>query len=166
MKKLLLLILTMSIIFVSKSQVPDTAKLTIQKVYSDVKAGVAGLAQALKVPAEHVYKIIVIQQTTKAISLLIIVLIFLVFSFIGYKITKETYKGHLLLCNIGKDPNYYVDTDIDRTPKGILSVILGAISIVLFSSGIFFFANNFTDIITGFINPEYGALKDIVSFIK
>ena len=32
--------------------------------------------------------------------------------------------------------------------------------------GIFFIRNYHLDIIQGFVNPEYGAIKDIVDFIK
>lgn len=40
----------------------QTESLTFAKVYDDVKAGISGLAVALKAPAEHVYEVLVKQQ--------------------------------------------------------------------------------------------------------
>ena len=74
MKKVLSVIVAMVFVFVSYSQkvdslqIPDTAKLTLSKVYSDVKSGINGLAQSLKVPATHVYEIMIRQQIAQSIS--------------------------------------------------------------------------------------------------
>ena len=147
MKKLILLILTMSIIFVSKAEGPDTSKLTIEKVYSDVKAGITGLAQALKVPAERVYSVIIKQQIVIAVSWLTLLLLSF-FSIVNWLLaykSKEEWNSHG-----------------DPTGIGIVRIIQITISSLILILSTFFIE----DILTGFINPEYGALKDIVDFIK
>ena len=40
----------------SKLLISDSSKLTLMKVYNDTKAGLTGLAGALKTPVTHVYE--------------------------------------------------------------------------------------------------------------
>lgn len=158
MKKVLSIIIAMSFLFTSYAQkvdslnnLTDTAKLTLTKVYADVKAGINGLAQSLKVPASHVYNIMVKQQITQSISNLIFVLVFILLSIILYKVGMKTYK----LYNVKKDEDLISIT--------IITFILCAVS-TLFSVGSFW--SDYSSIVTGFTNPEYGAIKEIISFVK
>ncbi len=123
----------------------DTASVT-NKIYNDVKSGIVGLASGLKVGAEHVYEILVKQQIVNSgiyCTLLFFGLI-LIYNYLKrYNTEKWTESG-------------------DPTFLGIIrffQLILGAI---LFIISIF----NIDVILTGIINPEYGAIKEILTFIK
>ena len=136
-------------VFSTEVAVNDTTALTFNKVYEDVKEGIQGLAVALKAPAEHVYKVVVRQQTINSISYLLacLILILPIFTFNWWRsaiksaIEKDDDEtgwvmGLLLLC--------------------ILPALVGGIGLAVTTS----------DIITGFINPEYGAIRDVMNFIK
>lgn len=132
-------------VFSTEVVVNDTTILTFNKVYEDVKEGIKGLALALKEPAEHVYEIVLRQQTINSISYLLVWLILItpIFTFNWWKKAinesdDETgwVVGHIFLC--------------------ILPVVVGFIGLLV----------TIPDIITGFINPEYDAIKDIMNFIK
>jgi len=154
MKKVLSVIIAMGFLLSSYSQtdsLPDTAKLTLSKVYSDVKAGISGLAESLKVPASHVYGIMVKQQIAQSISNLIFFLAFILLSVILYKSGMKTYK----LWNTKKDD--------DLVGITIITFILCAISTFICVVG---FWSDYASIVTGFTNPEYGAIKEIISFVK
>lgn len=168
MKKLLF-VLFMSMSIMTQAQdsisvrIPDTARLTVAKVYEDVKSGIQGLAQALKVPAVHVYKILVKQQTTYSIiNICIVIGLFLCCLLVG-RYAKVTYKGHLALYK----KKYNTDNaDIEDTVKGPLSVALTILSIALGVSGVIVLCITMQETIIGLTNPEYGAIKEIINFIK
>lgn len=129
----------------------DSGKLTAKMVYDDAKAGIIGLAKALKSPVEHVYKVLVMQQVVKAITYLIVLIIGLSFFFIALKGSKNTEeKWH----TGGYDPSPTV-TGIMRWAQ----IVLGIISIC---AGV----SSLQDIVAGFVNPEYGAIKDIFEFVR
>lgn len=133
-------------------QVNDSAELTALMVYNDFKAGIQGLAQSLKEPAEHVYSVLIKQQYVKAwigVALLFITIVFILISI------------KLLLFN----KNSYIYGEIDDVSAGgVIGIIIGIISLVLLLT--FLIGGYFTDILQGFINPEYGAIRDIVNFIR
>lgn len=142
-------------------KIPDTAKLTFTKVYNDVKQGISALAQALKVPAEHVYNVLVQQQVVLAIAYLSLILFFFLLVVIFVRASIKCFKRHRIICKEKSiDPG---KNSSEPENWGIFFVVLSIIfSLIVISS----FCCYFSDIITGFINPEYGALKDIVTFIK
>lgn len=156
MKKLLtlLLIFISSYSFAQKDSlpIPDTAKLTLGKVYSDMKSGIQGLATALKVPATHVYGIMIRQQTTRAISDLIFDLAFILLSIILYKVGIKMYRGI-------KD----VKSTDEQDGIMVFTFILCGVSIFI---AVCSFWNDYSGIVAGFFNPEYGAIKEIISFVK
>lgn len=158
MKKYLLLsfLLISSFCFAQKdtTALSDTAKLTISKVYSDVKSGLQGLAQALKVPANHVYSVVIRQQTTGAISDLVFIVIFVILSFVLYKVAMKMYKA--VTADGAKNSD-------DAIGVMIFTFVLCGISTLI---SICSFWSDYSTIVRGFVNPEYGAIKDIVSFIK
>lgn len=168
MKKLLTILLFFSCV-ICKAQdsvmtnIPDTAKLTLSKVYSDVKSGIQGLAQALKVPANHVYSILVKQQTSNAIAYLTLILIFVIFSIVTYRLSRANYKAHLKYCKESQGDD---DPDIGDSSFSVVAVILSIISGITFITSVVQITCYYNQIIIGFINPEYGAIKEIMSFIK
>lgn len=125
---------------------PDTAKLTIGKVYSDVKEGLKGLGSALKVGSEHVYSVLVKQQIVQAVTDLILILIVITTAFPLFKLLKY-------ICQ---------HDDLDEI-FGVLvfSVFLCIGWVVVVVIGL----AHINQIVTGFVNPEYGALKDIMDFV-
>lgn len=132
--------------------IPDTSKITLTKVYNDVKSGITGLASALKVPATHVYKILVKQQVVYSIAYCIFPLIMITFLSISYKSALISKWGD----------SYSSDKENRWNKYATFTIITGVIG------GIFIITTciYINDIITGFINPEYGAIKDIMNFIR
>ena len=122
----------------------DSTSLTFARVYNDIKGGILGLAEALKTPAEHVYKILVKQQVINAWSGLIFIIVMLILLFLSIRYLKD--------CNNNEDI------------KDLTGPILLVIIALIVTFGVFIVVG--PDILTGFFNPEYGAIKDIVNFIK
>lgn len=128
----------------------DTTKLTKEVVYRDVKDVLKQLGETLKVGSEHVYSVLVRQQVVNSIIWLVLALlsvIMLWFCFINAK--KCEFNHH------GDSINH---TEINLTSSitfGILGVLTAIIS--LFHIDI---------IVTGFANPEYGAIVKIIDLLK
>jgi len=112
-----------------------------EKIYGDVKSVIADLAEGLQVGAEHVYAILVKQQVVESITYLIIGFISIMLIYLSVKFGKTDWN----------EPN----------GKNVASITLGIVG--AFSLLITFFL--LPDIITGFVNPEYGAIKDILSAV-
>jgi len=130
-----------------KVPIPDSTALTAGKVYNDVKAGLSGLSQSLKVGAEYVFTIMVKQQVVEAIScliLLVLALFLIVNWFYAYKSTERWYNSD------------------DPTLIGVVRVFQLFFGTVMVLISLF----NIDTIVMGFINPEYGAVKDIIEFVK
>jgi hypothetical protein len=124
----------------------DTSS-TFKAMYSDFKYGITALAASLKVGAEHVYEVLVKQQIVYSIIWTIVLIIGIVFISIWlyrYKDDKEEW------------------TDGDPTALGVFRTMQVFLGILLFMIGIM----NIDTIITGFINPEYGALKDVIDMVQ
>lgn len=123
--------------------IPDTTKVTFTKVYNDVKSGLKGLREALKVGSEHVYQVMVRQQVINAITDVMAFVFCIIIWFIFYKLMKAS--------------------DFDRVNwQSVVGVIIG----ILNSAFLVVLLFCLSTILTGFLNPEYGAIKDIVEFIK
>lgn len=119
---------------------------TFQSIYHDVKSGLSGLGEALKVGAEHVYEILVKQQIVNAVVDLILILVFA--------------SASVILIRLANSWSKIKGFDQDATPTaGIIGVFCGAAALI----AVFFWTD---DIVMGFINPEYGAIKDILDFVK
>ena len=147
--------------------VVDTSS-NFRVMYNDVKSGIAGLANGLKVGAEHVYIVLVKQQIVKAVSNLILVIILFSLGYIFYVQSRKTYKSHLEQCGYKPDGSGKIsyNIDLDDSAKGITSVLLGAASAIAVIAATVVFCNSYNEIIGGFINPEYGAMKDIIEFVR
>jgi hypothetical protein len=130
---------------------PDTTKVTFTQVYNDVKDGITGLATALKEPAEHIYKLMVKQQFVNSITYCMFPLLSIVFIIVSVPFLKKSKWGYSWVIEEKRFNRY-----------AALSIITISLSIVLL---IISFALT-DDIITGFMNPEYGAIKEIITFVK
>lgn len=121
---------------------------TVNAVFAGIEKTVANLADQLKVPAEKLWTILVRQQTIKSISsiALFATILFVCFSalFWAYK-RADKYK-------------YGVYDDTETAVPAIFSLT------VLFSMAIILI-KKFNEVLTGLINPEYGALKEILGAI-
>ncbi len=136
------------------ANVVDTSKISKQ-IYTDVKAGIVGLATGLKVSAEKVWDILVLQQLVYSITALLFSIILAIISNTlisrGWKLWQKAKK---------EDSRYSVDFD-----DGIWGGMIG-LGILILIVGVTFTGFNLSSLITGFINPEYGAIQDIVSFVN
>ncbi len=124
----------------------DTSS-TFRLIYTDAKDAIKGLASALKIGAEHVYEVLVKQQIVYAIVWLITFVVSLIFIINFFKALKSSEKW-------GDGSDIYL--------LGVVRVFQGIIFIIILIISIF----HFDTIVTGFVNPEYGALTDIMNFVS
>lgn len=124
---------------------PDSSAITFTKVYSDIKSGITALSSSLKVGSEHVYEVLVRQQLVESITSLIILILSLIGFILSHKIFKKGFKD---------------DWDEDGLWLTFIFICI--------PTAVFFVYNVFTinSMITGFVNPEYGAIKEILEVIK
>lgn len=130
-------------------KIPDSTKVTFNKVYADVKEGLSGLAAGLKTGVSHVYEVLVRQQLVISIT----DLIFLIASFISIIFWIKAYKSKEEWQSLGVG---------DATGVGVVRIIQIVISLIILVVAVIYIP----DMITGFVNPEYGAIKEIISFVK
>lgn len=123
------------------SVIPDSASLTFKEVYSDIKSGINALSASLKVGSEHVYALLVKQQMVKSVLYLTLLTLSIVLMIILFRIYKKALK-----------------TDWSEDTHIAYFIFLTLPTIIFFCGSIF----NIDVIITGFINPEYGAIKEIL----
>lgn len=127
---------------------PDTSAITFGKVYNDVKGALSGLANGLKVGAEHVYIVLVRQQVIQAYIYISIGIIGIILWVINIFMIR-----------------WFVKEKLDADDYGALVAImfvLGILGTILFLVGLF----NIDVIFTGFANPEYGAIHEILKVAK
>lgn len=140
---------------VSKDSTSDKqSKELTEQIYSDVKSVITGLAKELKVEAENVYAVIKSQQVVKSTVNIIEYVLLILMLILGIKGIFIGYKH----CSTDS----YGDKNFDHPLfifSSIATVLLLAISIGLFSTTI-------TETITGFINPDFGAINYILQLIK
>jgi len=120
---------------------------TFDSVYHDVKWAISALADGLKTTADHLYSVLVYQQRIKSICCLFVLL---ATGFCIYKCVRVFRKGKL-------------NDDYDNlTKRGIACILWAGISGI----GFIIVLSTFNVMLTGFLNPEYGALKEIMDFVK
>ncbi len=112
-----------------------------------MKSGITGLASALKVGSEHVYEVLTKQQLVKSITWLLIGVIPLI-----------------ILLVFGKKCYRWGIKNADESDSFTLWMVFFFFASTLLPS--IFLMFHFDELVTGFVNPEYGALKDIMDFIK
>lgn len=115
-------------------------------IYTDIKTGISALASGLKVGAEHVYEVLVRQQLVNAIVWLIVFVASVIF-------LRATIK--------------YAMKAIEKEGMGsegeALLVFFGnLLSVLIFIVALF----HIDTIVTGFVNPEYGAIETIIDIVK
>jgi len=148
MKKAVLIITMIFFFAVTYSQeskdVPVTETERIIDKYID-KTGevIQNLASALKVPAEHVYSILVKQQVVVGISITIGFIMSIIFTIISWVIVKNKH-------DFGEEW-YMQDTEGYWTVFILACLTLIAMTIALLIGGI-----------PKLINPEYGAIQEIL----
>lgn len=132
------------------------AERLVDKYSVKIEAFFVSIGNALKQPAEHVYKVLVKKQFLKGLGTLsipffaIIVLLIFIFSLkYCFKIDK-IYEGR---------KNRMMDT---YEAFIALPIISGILFIVLIG----FTCNIFDDTLINLFNPEYGAIKEIMDYIK
>ena len=130
----------------------DSTKVELtERVYDDIKNDITQLSDSLKVGAEFVFEAIVKQQVVDSIiySTLLAIGVFILIPCIKIIINKK---------------NYYKDIygGSEPTAKCIVAIILAFIGFSITISGLVHVDN----IVTGFVNPEYGSMKEIVELAK
>ena len=151
MKKFILLFMLFFTIGVTYAQdstqyvTNSNAEKLIDKYSAKVENAIIALAEKLQQPVEHVYRVLIKQQIVNSIVYLVVFVIAIIFVIVGIK-----------FCASEKAEWEYGNF---HSTFGIISIITG----LLISLGFWF---SMSECITGFINPEYGALKDIIEMIK
>lgn len=125
----------------------DTSS-TFRLMYTDFKQGVIALGSVLKVGAEHVYGVLVRQQIVYGI-------IYLLFLICGVLLTYNWIKKY-------KDKNEDWTNGQDPTGLGIVRTIQIIIAFIFIFIGTF----NIDKTITGFVNPEYGAIEEVIKMVE
>ena len=138
----------------------DTISVTFTTLYYDIKGVLTSLGETLKVGTEHVYGVLIKQQIVSSIIWLLVIILLTTVAIIMIKIPNNKLKEvNKIRATDGK--SLY---DIDDLNDGyFVATILG---VMLFVITIIIFCCTISRITTGFINPEYGALQDIINMIK
>lgn len=131
-----------SLTFVEDSITTYTGTLT--EILIDKYAyEIVELSKELKVPAKHVYSVVIKQQTVNSVVWLFIYFSLSILAFIFIKLRNAEIKRD----------KYSNDKDMFQTLAIVASIIL--IVVILFT---------FHVVVRGLINPEFGALKTIANF--
>lgn len=150
MKKLIILVLFAFVSSFVMAQDDTTKQELSHTIYKDVKGVIKDLADALKVGTEHVYEVLVKQQLVDSITYLLLYGVFLFF------IIWLTRNGNVLEKKGGHRTRE--EDDLMQwfyVPAVILSILLAV-----------FFLFTISTVVTGFINPEYGAITKIIEMLK
>lgn len=130
---------------VTKTKVSEEINSVVNNVYDKAEQAVKQLADVLKVPAEHVYFILVKQQIVTGISLLIGLLLSLLLSYISYRL--------LLKFHDFEQPWY--DQSVSTEGYWTLFIVSSVMSIALLII-------NLCRTPGYLLNPEYEAIKEIM----
>lgn len=137
----------------------DTSS-TFKTFYNDLKSGVGALASSLKIGATEVFKILVKQQLVQSISWLLVIIVLLGLGFYALSCGKK--RVDAANSKRTQDENYGRNYSIGDVQ--FLEYMIA--SIFLIGGGLGMLCMLCTNIVTGFVNPEYGAIMDIMSMIK
>lgn len=135
------------------------AEKLIDKYLGEFKALVVSIAESLKQPVEHVYDVLIAQQKVQSYSLIIGIITLFALGIILLVITILSYRRENLLYMRAHNIKIYqrnYDLDDGWWIGGVIT------SLVLIGASIIWGLADANRIITGFINPEYGAIKTIV----
>lgn len=122
----------------------DSTKVTWSQVYQDFKGALSGAADALKTGSEHVYEVLVRQQVVSSISWVIVYIVLAIATYTTWRIVIRVVSNN---------------EDQDLEPLYIVPSFMTIITIVIVCLTII-------TTVTGFVNPEYGAIKEVREFIR
>lgn len=126
----------------------DSSKLTAKEVYKDVKNVLSDLGSTLKVGTEHVYIVLIRQSVVESFTILaVLVLSMILLAYCFISVGK---------CNFNDD----------ASPREVVRIVMCVTSGVLGFFSLLYPLFNLSDMFTGFINPEYGAIERIVKMLK
>lgn len=137
-----------------KSVIPPTVADQVNQVVDNVSSKVVALAEALKVPAEKVFIVMVKQQFIIALSKSIVLGVFFII-FILSALTLLNKNSH--------EYNYYKDEFVDFNVRGYITLVFSIIFGIIFTISL---VASSDAILTGFFNPEYGAIQNIIEMVK
>lgn len=165
---------TVTTTVVNTVQHADTAKLS-HRLYDDVKSGLSQLAAGLKVGAVHVYEVLVKQQVVFAVMWTLMLLASIGLLLLSYKqwaLHAITERRYIPNPNpVPTDSDSYRHRSEIENPHHDDNLAVRHFTITLISSiagfTLFLAAAMHSDVIlTGFINPEYGAIEKIMDMVK
>lgn len=147
---------TKQVVTTTKEAVKDSVAVVdtssnFKLIYTDIKTGITALAQGLKVGIEHVYMVLVKQQIVNSIVYLFIFILAIVSIIICY---KQWGKIEVVIVNYS--------SDVKEVRPLVGAVTFGALGFILS----LIFLVNIDTMIMGFVNPEYGAIQEIISVVK
>lgn len=114
-------------------------------IYGDMKTAIAAIAKSLGIATEDVFEVLIRQQVVNSIIYVIVGVFAIILIIATYKIAMRI-----------EDPN----TNKEQIFLGF-TIVFGFIGIICFV----IFMVNFQAMLTGFVNPEYGAIKEIMSWL-
>lgn len=126
---------------------------TLVRIYDDVKEAINSIASGIGIASEQVWNILVKQQTVIWISWFIEFIVFIVLLWLLKLCIKNIKFAPASSSNITEPGSEF---------KFTMAWIFGIGSIGMF----FILVTTFPDALTAIINPEYGALKQILYIIK
>lgn len=107
------------------------------------------IAEQIGQGADYFWPILIRQQTVEAITCLVAIIVLTMLTLISVSVCKKFYIA-------------YSEEKLGVDPVICSCIVLGVFLIALIST-VLSTSNN---IVTGFINPEYGAAKDVIEMIK
>lgn len=133
-----------STVYNDSKSVVTTVYQDIKNMTPEIKNALEQLAKALKTTSEELWKILVRQQKVYSYA----ILISLLFSIgVMYSFIKALTKYHN-----------------QTLPASEFQIVYLILTGILTISGIVFQATHIVQMFTGFVNPEYGALMEIINF--
>lgn len=126
----------------------------IIKIYDKLEGGLISLAKALKTPTEHVYEVLVRQQVVYASQSLIVLIVLLAMVASG-------------LIGVLNKKNYIFYSDGSMNDLKITGwvywvlFVIGTVAVFIWLG-----KGGINDVVSGFFNPEYGAINKIFSIIQ
>lgn len=136
---------------------PDSSLVTFSKVYKDVTESLTGIAEGLKVGATYVFEVLVKQQFVKSIvysCLNGLLLILLLYFFISFLINNK---------HLSEEKHRWNGDKFEEHFQVIGNFVISCIIFIILFVTV---CCTFDTIITGFVNPDYGAIQEIINFTK
>lgn len=135
-------------------------KEAVPTLYNDAKTVISQLASAMKVGAEHVYYVLVKQQIVNSITYLIsYIIVILIMRFLYIKLREGNKKFDEYKAS--SKASYY-DSRSDQSY--IVAPFIGLVATLVVAT--ILVCSTLRETVTGFVNPEYGAITHIIDLIN